>query len=114
MAKKFGELREKMSVEALAESALKAAELSQEIRVKREMTLGELRKARNTSQEKIATRLHKRQSSISRIEKRTDMYISTLRNAVEAMGGELKIVARFPDGDEIAIKQFREIDNIKA
>ena len=47
------------------------------------------------------------EASVSKLERRADMYISTLRGFVEAMGGELEIVARFPDGD-VRIDQFTE------
>jgi hypothetical protein len=49
------------------------------------------------------------QSEISRIEKRTDMYVSTLRSYIEAMGGTLRIEARFPDG-AVEITQFQMQD----
>lgn len=73
-----------------------------------EMPLVELRQARKFSQEQIANLLHIKQSSISKLERRTDMYISTLRSFVEAMGGELEISARFPEGT-VKINQFEEI-----
>lgn len=73
-----------------------------------EMPLQELRQARKLSQEALATKLTTKQANISRIERRTDMYISTLRSYVEAMGGKLEITARFPDGT-VEINQFREI-----
>ena len=63
-----------------------------------EMPLNELRQARGLSQKMLAKVLHVQQPSIAKIEKRTDMYISTLRSHIEAMGGELEVVARFPDG----------------
>ena len=75
----------------------------------REMPLQELRQARKVSQEQMAKSLHTRQSNISRIEKRADMYISTLRNVIKAMGGDQEIVARFPDGN-VRINQFEELD----
>ena len=49
------------------------------------------------------------QANVSKIERRTDVYISTLRSYVEAMGGELEITAKFPQG-EVKIKQFEIID----
>ena len=75
----------------------------------REMPLQELRQARKVSQEQMAKSLHTRQSNISRIEKRADMYISTLRNVIKAMGGDLEIVSCFPDGN-VRINQFEELD----
>jgi len=73
-----------------------------------EMPLQELRHARGLSQETLAAALHVRQASISKLERRTDMYISTLRSHIRAMGGELEIVARFPEG-EVRISNFAEV-----
>lgn len=70
-----------------------------------EMPLQELRQARKMSQVQMAKNLHTKQSNVSRIEKRTDMYISTLRSVIKAMGGDLEIVARFPDCN-VRINQF--------
>lgn len=71
--------------------------------------LSELRQARELSQEKLADRLHVRQASVSKLERKTDMYISTLRHFIQAMGGDLEISAVFPDG-VVKIKQFQDID----
>ena len=60
------------------------------------------------SQVKLAAELHTQQANISQIERRTDMYISTLRDFIHAMGGELDILAKFPEGT-IRITQFCEI-----
>ena len=57
---------------------------------------------------KMARTLHTNQSNVSRIEKRTDMYISTLRSVIKAMGGDLEVIARFPDG-VVRINQFEDI-----
>jgi transcriptional regulator with XRE-family HTH domain len=73
------------------------------------MPLNELRRARQLSQEQLAEELGATQPEISKIEHRTDMYVSTLRRFVEAMGGQLEIIARFPDGT-IEITQFHELD----
>jgi transcriptional regulator with XRE-family HTH domain len=73
-----------------------------------EMPLQELRQARELSQEKLAKLLDTKQANISRLEQRTDMYISTLRAYIEAMGGTLEIIAHFPNGD-VRVNQFREI-----
>jgi DNA-binding XRE family transcriptional regulator len=70
----------------------RAAELLAE-----EMTLQELRRAREMTQVKMAKKLGVAQKQISEIEKRTDMHISTLRRSIEAMGGTLALVAEFPD-----------------
>jgi transcriptional regulator with XRE-family HTH domain len=103
MAKPYSTLRDKMSPEARAKAGEQTRILLQE------MPLQELRQARRMSQEQMAKNLHTRQSNVSRIEKRTDMYISTLRSVIKAMGGDLEIVARFPDGS-VRINQFEELD----
>lgn len=59
-------------------------------------SLAALRKAAGKAQVEIATLLRISQPSVSKIEKQTDMYLSTLRNYVEAMGGDLELVVRFP------------------
>lgn len=102
MSKPFKVLRKKMSLAAQKKSAKKAQKMI------REMPLQELRQARQMSQVKLAEILETKQANVSRIERRTDIYISTLRSYIEAMGGELDIVARFPEG-EIHVKQFGEI-----
>jgi hypothetical protein len=63
-----------------------------------EMPLNELREARQLTQQQLAESLSSGQAAVSKLERRTDMYVSTLRRFIEAMGGELEIVARFPDG----------------
>jgi len=102
MAKPYSVLRERMSPESLARPEEKTRQFMQE------MPLQELRQARKMSQEQLDKNLHTRQSSVSRIEKRTDMYISTLRGGIKAMGGDLEIVAKFPDGD-VRINQFEDL-----
>ena len=73
-----------------------------------EMPLNELRQARGLSQKMLAEVLHVQQPSVAKIEKRTDMYLSTLRSHIEAMGGQLEIVARFPDG-VVKISNFADL-----
>ena len=70
----------------------RAAELISE-----EMTLRELRKARKLTQVRMAKQLGITQDSVSRLEKRSDLLLSTLRKTVEAMGGNLSLVAEFSD-----------------
>lgn len=65
---------------------------------KRAALLGELRRARQLTQETLAETLGMSQSEVSKVERRTDIYVSTLRRYIEAMGGELQIFARFPNG----------------
>ncbi len=92
MAKKFSELRARMSPESQAKAMAKA------IAMIAEMPLSELRQARGMSQQMLAEILNVQQPSVAKIEKRSDVYLSTLRSHVEAMGGELEIIARFPEG----------------
>jgi DNA-binding XRE family transcriptional regulator len=104
MAKKFANLRSQMKPESQARArAMTSALLA-------EMPLNELRQARGLSQKMLAEVLHVQQPSIAKIEKRTDMYISTLRSHIEAMGGELEVVARFPDG-AVKISNFSDLGN---
>jgi transcriptional regulator with XRE-family HTH domain len=104
MAKKFRDLRAKMSKESLSRAHEKAQVMLSEL------PLAELRQARHFSQEQLAAELDVRQPAVAKIEKKTDMYISTLRRFIEAMGGKLEICAHFPDGD-VKINQFEELDN---
>ena len=104
MIKKFADLRAQMKPEAQAKAAAKANEMLAE------MPLNELRQARGLSQKMLAEVLHIQQPSIAKMEKRTDMYISTLRSHIEAMGGELEVIARFPDG-VVKINNFSELES---
>jgi DNA-binding transcriptional regulator YiaG len=74
------------------------------------MTLHQLREARSLTQVNLAKVLNVNQGAVSKMEKRTDMYVSTLRSYIKAMGGDLEIKAVFPDG-EIQIEQFRGIED---
>lgn len=104
MAKKFSNLRAGMSQSARDQSQAKAQTML------REMPLQELRLARGLSQKTLAELLHIQQPAVAKLEKRTDMYLSTLRNHIRAMGGELDVIARFPDG-EVRIQSFSETDD---
>ena len=103
MARKFSELRDRMSPDARA----RAKAITDEITA--EMPLNELRRARALTQETLAAAMDTTQGEISKIEQRTDVYVSTLRNYISAMGGELDIVARFKDGSAVKISQFSEL-----
>jgi transcriptional regulator with XRE-family HTH domain len=103
MARKFSELREKMS------PAARAASEREFRRMVQEMPLRKLRAARALTQENLANVLHVRQSEVSKIERRTDMYLSTLASYVKAMGGTLELRAAFPDGDVVRISQFESL-----
>ena len=108
MAHKFTELEAKMSAEAIARSDTRYREMAAKM-----MPLHELRRARGMSQETLAKALHIKQPNVAKIEKRTDIYISTLRATIEAMGGTLDIVAHFPDGT-VRITNFSSIDESEA
>ena len=103
MAKSYSILRDAMSPEARDQAETKAIDMM------RDMPLSELRRARKLSQEQIALLLNVKQSAVSKLERRTDIYISTLRGFVKAMGGDLEITVRFPEGT-VKINQFRDIE----
>jgi len=92
MVTKFSELKSRMSAKQRAEIKAGKEKLLAEI------PLEQLRAARNLTQTNLAHTLGVNQSAISKIEKRSDMYLSTLRSYVEAMGGHLDIQAVFPEG----------------
>jgi len=83
----------------------RAAEL-----IAREMTLRELRQAHRRTQERIAETLGIGQEGVSRLEKRSDLLISTLRSYIEAMGGSLSIIAKFPDHSPVEVAGLAAID----
>jgi transcriptional regulator with XRE-family HTH domain len=99
MAKNFRELEAKMSPRARARSDAKAQKMIAE------MALNELRQAMGITQERLAKALRINQAGVSKIESRSDIFVSTLRKAIEAMGGKLDIRAKFPAG-EVRIRQF--------
>lgn len=99
MVKKFSDLRAKMSPEAQARSAARAEATLVE------MQLQELRKSRDVTQVDLAKLMKVEQAAVSKLERREDMYVSTLRDYVRALGGELKLVASFPDA-EIQVHPF--------
>jgi DNA-binding XRE family transcriptional regulator len=99
----FAELRARMSTDARAKADAEALRLGEE------MDLAEVRHAMKLSQEEIGQVLQIKQGSVAKIEKRADMYVSTLRRFIEAMGGELEIVARFPD-HSVKIKNFADLN----
>ena len=74
-----------------------------------ELTLRDLRKAHEMTQEKLAAVLGMKQASVSDLEKRSDMLLSTLREYIEALGGELEIRATFPGRQSVTIKTFSEV-----
>lgn len=79
--------------------------------VAEEMALRELRKAHHRTQASMAKQLGITQDGVSRLEKRSDLLLSTLRNYVEAMGGHLRLVAEFPDQPPVMLTGFSDIDD---
>ena len=71
--------------------------------VAEEMTLQELRQARKLTQVRLAKALGITQDGVSRLEKRSDLLLSTLRKTVEALGGRLSLVAEFPDRGPVVL-----------
>ena len=102
LAKNFKELRGGML------AAAKAASAAGHLRLVEEMSLLRLRKARELTQTKIADELHMGQGDVSKLERRTDMYVSTLAGYLQAVGADLEIRAVFPDGRAVKITQFSE------
>ena len=101
MNQKFEELRSRMSPERRARNEAMTAKHLAAIR------LTELRESLGVTQTDLAERLSVAQSSVSRLESRNDMLVSTLRDAVGALGGELRVLADFPEGS-IEIEVSRE------
>jgi transcriptional regulator with XRE-family HTH domain len=101
MTKNFRVLEAKMPPASRARAKAKARKMLAE------MPLDELREAREMTQVHLAKILGVNQAAVSKLERRTDMYVSTLQDFVKAMGGELKITAKFPEGT-IEISQFAE------
>jgi hypothetical protein len=104
MGKTYEELVAGLSAERRKRVEARAAELIAE-----EKSLRDLRQARQLTQQRMAKRLGVRQHSISRLEQRSDMLLSTLRDYVGKMGGELVLTARFPDREPVRIKGFADI-----
>lgn len=77
--------------------------------VAEEMTLQQLRQACRLTQQKVAKHLRIGQEGVSKIEKRSDLLISTLRDYVQAMGGQLSLVVEFPDRKPIILSGIAEV-----
>jgi transcriptional regulator with XRE-family HTH domain len=105
MARNYKELQAKMDPAIRIDNGQRVRDELQR------MALNELRNAKRLTQADMAEMLDVPQSSISRIEQRADMYLSTLRNYVQAMGGVLQIQAVFPDGGTVAISRFGEYED---
>ena len=102
--KDFSTLRKKMPPASRERSRTLAA------KYRAEMPLAELREAQEMTQALLARILGVNQAAVSKMERRTDMYVSTLQGFVKAVGGELKITVKFPEGT-VEINQFQDVGN---
>ena len=100
MARSFTTLKKKMKPERLARAKAKAKAMMAD------MLLAEIRRSMNLTQKDLAKALRIRQPSLSKLEAQDDMKIGTLRRIVQALGGDLELVAHLPGGD-IRLAQFR-------
>ena len=103
MPRNVNDIIRKLSPAQRKKVEVRAAQLIAE-----EMTLREVRKARKLTQQKIAKSLRIGQEGVSKIEKRSDLLISTLRGYVQAMGGQLSLVAEFPDRKPVVLSGIAE------
>lgn len=99
MRRNFSELTAKMSPESRARAEARTKEMMAD------MLLGQIRQLVGLTQEDLAKKLGTKQANVSRLESQDDMQVSTLRRLIEALGGKLEIMVRFPDGN-IRVGQF--------
>lgn len=95
---KWTEIKARMKPETRARLEAEARQLSEELH------LSQLRKARGLTQEAMADLLGVSQAEVSKMERRSELYIGTLRKFIEALNGELVLAARFADGVEVPIR----------
>lgn len=98
-------IRAELSPARRKKVAARAAQL-----VAEEMTLRDLRRARKLTQVRMAKQLGISQDGVSRLEKRSDLLLSTLRKTVEAMGGRLSLVAEFPDREAVVLSSIGDAE----
>ena len=101
MPRKFQELEQKMPPESLARAKARAKEIMAE------MLLAEIRKSVGLTQEDLAAQLGIKQPTLSKLEAQDDIQVSTLSRLIQALGGELELIAHLPGGD-IRIRQFAQ------
>jgi transcriptional regulator with XRE-family HTH domain len=101
MARNFKELEQRMPPESLARAKARAKGMMAE------MLLAEIRKSVGLTQEDLAAQLGIKQPTLSKLESQDDIQVSTLRRLIEALGGELELIAHLPKGD-IRIRQFTD------
>ncbi len=82
--------------------------------IAQELTLRSLRQAHDLTQERMAALLGVKQENVSRLERRTDLLLSTMASYIEAMGGKLKLVAEFPGQAPVVIKALADFDGAEA
>ena len=97
-------------IKKLSPAQRKKVEARADELIAEEMTLRELRHARKLTQVRMAKTLGITQDSVSRLEKRSDLLLSTLRKTVQAMGGNLSLVAEFPDRAPVVLSGLAEPD----
>lgn len=103
MARKWNDLKQSMSPESRARVDARVRDTLET------MPLAEIRRAIGLTQTDLAAQLDMNQGSVSKIEHAADMYLTTLRKYVEALGGELHLTARFPNGRQIEIDQLGDV-----
>src|SRR6266700_4211169 len=109
MARTLDEVIRDLPLDQQREIEVRAAQLIEE-----EMTLRDLRKAHELTQTRVAEALDISQDGVSRIEKRSDFLLSTLRSYVEAMGGKLRLIVEFPDRRPVTISGLDSLgENVK-
>ena len=104
MATDMKTLMDRLPAERRRKVEARAAELIAE-----EMTLRDLRKARDLTQARLAEMLDIGQDSVSRLEQRSDLMLSTLRGYVAALGGRLELIAKFPDRPDVALSGLSDL-----
>jgi DNA-binding transcriptional regulator YiaG len=100
---KWADIKARVKPETRERLETEARKLSEELH------LAQLRKARGLTQEAMADLLGVSQAEVSKMERRTELYVGTLRKFIEAMNGELVLAARFADGVEVPIKLAEEV-----
>ena len=106
MTKNLAQIMAELPPERQKKIEARASEL-----IAQEMTLRDIRKAHQLTQEHMAEILGVGQDSVSRLEKRTDLLLSTLRSYINAMGGNLKLIAEFPDRPPVLLTGLAELDD---
>jgi transcriptional regulator with XRE-family HTH domain len=108
MSRNVNDIIKKLSPAQRKKVEIRAAQLIAE-----EMTLRQLRQACKLTQEKVAKSLHIGQEGVSKLEKRSDLLISTLRDYVKAMGGQLSLVVEFPDREPVILSGIADFADLK-